>query len=112
MIDVAKLMRDEKSVAFLSFLIGLGTVILFFHKPFSSRQFLSLPVNQIEGQVIKHGDKCYTYSTEDSLCPSVNKDGRSNRFERPSRQRSGSESHSPSVYDVRPYSDRGINTFH
>jgi len=76
MIDFGKLLHDKKGVAFLSFLIGMGLVVLFFHKPFISGQFLSIPVSQVEGKVIRHGEKCYTYMAEDCLCPSVNKDAR------------------------------------
>jgi hypothetical protein len=76
MIDFAKLLHDKKGVSFLSFLIGMGIVILFFHKPYDSKRFLSIPVSEIERRVVKHGDKCYTYVAEDCLCSSVNKDAR------------------------------------
>jgi hypothetical protein len=76
MIEFSKLLHDKKGAAFLSFLIGMGVVVLFFHKPFSSTQFLSMPIADIEGRVVRHGEKCYTYVAEDCLCPSVNKDGR------------------------------------
>jgi len=76
MIEFSKLLHDKKATAFLSFLIGLGVVVLFFHKPYTSGQFLSIPVSAVEGKVVKHGDKCYTYVAEDCLCPSVNKDAR------------------------------------
>lgn len=56
---------------FMSFLIGLGLVVLVFHKPYSSKKYLSIPVSKIEGQVIKHGDKCYTYKSQDANCSEV-----------------------------------------
>jgi hypothetical protein len=73
--QLAKIVHDKQASAFLSFLIGLGVAILFFHKPFQYKQRLSLPVHQIEGKHIRHGDKCYSYYTEDTLCPLVNKNG-------------------------------------
>lgn len=76
MIDFGKLLHDKKGVAFLSFLIGLGIAILLFHKPYTSGQYLSLPLSAVERKVVKHGEKCYTYMAEDCLCPSVNKDAR------------------------------------
>lgn len=76
MIDFAKLLHDKKGIALLSFLIGLGVVILFFHKPYTSGQFLSIPVSHVEGKIVRHGEKCYTYMAEDCLCPHVNKDAR------------------------------------
>lgn len=76
MIDFAKLLHDKKGASLLSFLIGLGIVVLFFHKPYTSGQFLTMPVSQVEGKVVRHGEKCYTYTAEDCLCPSVNKDAR------------------------------------
>jgi len=76
MIEISKLLHDKKSISFLSFLIGLGLVILMFHKPYITAQYLTLPVSSVEGKIIRHGEKCYTYMAEDCLCPSVNKDGR------------------------------------
>jgi len=72
---IEKILQTKESAAFLSFLIGLGVAILFFHKPFQYKQRLSLPVHRIEGKHIRHGDKCYSYHTEDTLCPLVNKNG-------------------------------------
>jgi hypothetical protein len=76
MVEVSKLLHNEKSAAFLSFLVGMGVVVLLFHKPYSSYQFLSIPVSNIEGRIVRHGQKCYTYVAEDCLCPHVNKDAR------------------------------------
>jgi hypothetical protein len=76
MIEFSKLLHDKKSTAFLSFLIGLGIVVLMFHKPYGSHQFLSIPIMNIEGKVVRHGEKCYTYVAEDCLCPQVNKHAR------------------------------------
>ena len=68
MIDFGKLLHDKKGVSFLSFLIGMGLAVLFFHKPFVSSRFLSLPIATIENKVVKHGDKCYRYKSEDVKC--------------------------------------------
>lgn len=76
MIQITKLIRNERSLPIFSFLIGMGLVVLFFHKPYDNVQELSLPVSKVEGKVVRVGEKCYSYSAKDSLCPYVNKDGR------------------------------------
>ena len=68
MIDVKKIFSNSESRIFFSFVIGLGISILAFHKPYSSIAHLSIPVSHIEGKVIKHDDKCYSYSSEDVKC--------------------------------------------
>ena len=60
--------RNEKAVPFLSFLIGLGVTIMLFHRPIPVRQALSMPAGEIEGRVVRHGDKCLKYVAEDAEC--------------------------------------------
>jgi hypothetical protein len=60
--------RNEKAVPFLSFLIGLGVTIMFFHRPIPVRQSLSVPPGEIEGRVVRYGDKCIKYVAEDAEC--------------------------------------------
>jgi hypothetical protein len=67
--QLAKIVHDKQASAFLSFLIGLGVAVLFFHKPFQYKQRLSVPVHSIEGKPIRHGDKCFSYRTQDMACP-------------------------------------------
>ena len=76
MIQITKLIRNERSVPIFSFLIGMGVIVLLFHKPYAMYQSLTLPVSTIEGKTVKVGEKCYSYTAKDSLCPHVNKDGR------------------------------------
>ena len=70
MIDIAKILKDTKSLAFFSFIIGLGVSVLLFHKPFGYKQFLSLPVSDIESKTVRVDDKCYSYTSEDAECSS------------------------------------------
>jgi len=60
--------RSQKSVPFLSFLIGLGIVVMLFHRPIPVRAALSVPASDIEGRVVRHGDKCVKYVAEDAEC--------------------------------------------
>lgn len=59
----------------LSFLIGFGLAVLFFHKNYSVKHVLAMPVDKIENQIVRHEEKCYTYTSEDRICPAINKDG-------------------------------------
>jgi len=76
MIQITKLIRNERSVPIFSFLIGMGIIVLLFHKPYAMYQSLSIPVSKVEGKTVRVGGKCYSYTAKDSLCPLVNKDGR------------------------------------
>jgi hypothetical protein len=73
MIDISKILRDKKSIGFFSFIIGLGLMVLLFHKPFGFKQYLSVPVADIEGKVVKVDGKCYSYTSEDAPCLKDNK---------------------------------------
>ena len=64
----SKFFRDEKTIAILSFVIGLGLAIMLFHRPIPTIQTLSLPVSRIEGAVVRSGEKCYQYHAEDAPC--------------------------------------------
>jgi hypothetical protein len=68
MIQIAKLLHNDSSVKFLSFVIGLGIAVLLFHKPFTRNVTLGLPVTDIEGKTVRHGDKCYEFHAEDVEC--------------------------------------------
>lgn len=68
MIGITKILRDKKTSGFFSFIIGMGIVVLMFHKPYGYSQYLSIPIAEIEGKRIKNGDKCYTYISEDVKC--------------------------------------------
>jgi hypothetical protein len=68
MIQITKLIRNERSVPIFSFLIGMGIMVLLFHKPYANYQSLTIPVSKIESAPIKVGEKCYAYKSEDVKC--------------------------------------------
>ena len=68
MIQITKLLHNPQSIKVLSFLIGMGLVVLLFHKPLSFERTLALSVEDIEGRVVPNGGKCYSYSAEDCPC--------------------------------------------
>ena len=68
MIQISKLLNNPQSSKVLSFLIGLGVVVLLCHKPLSFEKTLALSVEEIEGRVVPNGGKCYSYVAEDCPC--------------------------------------------
>lgn len=68
MIQVLKILHNERSVTFLSFLIGMGLVIMLFHKPFLERKTLSLPVGDVVKEIVSIDGKCYQYTAQDATC--------------------------------------------
>lgn len=59
---------SKETLPLLSFIVGLGVAILLFHKPFSSRSVLALPVHEVEGKTVKINNKCYQYHAQDAQC--------------------------------------------
>lgn len=67
-IQITKLLHDPRSSKVLSFLVGMGIVVLLFHKPLELQKTLALSVEEIEGRVVPNGGKCYSYVAEDCPC--------------------------------------------
>ena len=65
---IVQIFRNEKAAPLLSFIIGLGVIVMLFHRPFVTNPVLSMPVSEIEGKVVKQGGKCFQYNAEDSQC--------------------------------------------
>jgi hypothetical protein len=65
---IIQIFRNEKAAPLLSFIIGLGIVVMLFHRPFITKRVLSMPVSDIESRVVRHGSKCFEYHAEDSQC--------------------------------------------
>ena len=59
---------SKETLPLLSFIVGLGVAVLFFHKPFQSRATLSAPLDKIEGVTVEIGKKCFKYHAEDAQC--------------------------------------------
>jgi len=72
--QILKVLHNPVSSCFFSFLIGFGLMILMFHRPISTQKTLSLPVEEVESKVVKHGNKCYRYRAEDSKCENIVKE--------------------------------------
>jgi hypothetical protein len=68
MIQILKILHNERSLIFLSFLIGLGVTIMLFHKPILERKTLALSIKDVIEKVVCIDKKCYQYSAEDASC--------------------------------------------
>jgi hypothetical protein len=65
---IAQVFKNPRSVPFFSFLLGMGIVIILFHKPFQTKNTLALPLNEVENKVVKIDEKCFKYVAEDARC--------------------------------------------
>ena len=66
--QIVKLLHNSTSSCFLSFLIGLGVVILMFHRPTGFQKSLSLSVADVEAKIVPYQGKCYKFRAEDTKC--------------------------------------------
>ena len=66
--SISRILKDEKTIALLSFIVGLGVFVMLFHRPIPIIQTLSLPLSKIEGSVVRQGEKCYQFHAEDAQC--------------------------------------------
>ena len=65
---IVGLLRSARSIPFISFLIGLGTAVMLFHKPIQTTPTLAMPVADVEKNVVNYGGKCFRYHAEDCKC--------------------------------------------
>jgi hypothetical protein len=65
---IEKILHNPKGEFFFSFLIGIGIIIMLFHRPVKSQKFLAMDPHEIETKVIRSDGKCFMYRVEDSQC--------------------------------------------
>jgi predicted membrane protein len=68
MIQIVKILHNERSLSFLSFVIGLGLTVMLFHKPILAKKTLALSIKEVIENVVFVDKKCYQYSAEDATC--------------------------------------------
>jgi hypothetical protein len=68
---IVEMVRSDRIIPIFSFLIGMGTMVMLFHKPYTVENTLALPVDDIEGKIVKQGNRCYIYHAEDTACELV-----------------------------------------
>lgn len=59
---------NGETLPLLSFIIGFGVAVMLFHKPFKMKPTLAVPLDEVQKQKFKFGDKCYVYSADDTEC--------------------------------------------
>ena len=68
LVKIVQVFKNPKSIPFFSFLLGIGTIIMLFHRPFDERNTLAMPVGEVVNQVVKIDGKCFKYVAEDVQC--------------------------------------------
>ena len=68
LVKIIQVFKNPRSIPFFSFLIGLGITVMLFHKPYEKRNTLSLPLNEVQNQIVKIDGKCFKYIAEDVQC--------------------------------------------
>lgn len=71
MIEVGKVLEKGKFV--FSFIIGFGLSVLLFHRNYSVKKEVALPLDEATSRVVKSDGKCYRYRVEDASCENVSK---------------------------------------
>ena len=65
---ITQILNNPRAEFFFSFLIGLGFVVMLFHRPVHSVRSLALEPSNFENKNVKAEGKCYTYRVEDASC--------------------------------------------
>lgn len=65
---IFEIFRSQKAGPVLSFIIGVGIAVMVFHKPFHYKHKLESSVSDYVDKPVKFGNKCYTYTAEDTEC--------------------------------------------
>jgi hypothetical protein len=68
LLKIVQAFKNPRSIPFFSFLLGIGTVIMLFHRPFEKRNTLAMPVGEVENKIVKIDGKCFKYVAEDVQC--------------------------------------------
>ncbi len=71
MIPVAQAL--ERGAPIFSFIIGLGLSVILFHRNYSVKREVALPLQEATSRVVKADGKCYRYRVEDADCENVSK---------------------------------------
>lgn len=65
---ITKILNNPKSEFFFSFLIGVGLMVMLFHRPVQTQRSLAIAPDVIEQHTVKADGKCYKYRVEDTTC--------------------------------------------
>jgi len=68
LVKIIQVLKDQKNIPFFSFLIGMGIVVMLFHKPYVTKNTLAMPLTELQKQIVKVDNKCFKYIAEDVQC--------------------------------------------
>jgi hypothetical protein len=73
--NIKRLLNSGMGRVFISILLGLGLATLFRKvcKDKNCIKFSGPVIGEIEGKTYKHGDKCYTYTSNPTKCDNTKK---------------------------------------
>jgi hypothetical protein len=63
----------ERGAPFFSFIIGLGLSAILFHRNYSVKKEVAMPLDEATSRVVRADGKCYRYRVEDATCENVSK---------------------------------------
>ena len=71
MIEITKAL--EKGGFLFSFIIGFGFSVILFHRNYSVKKEVALPLDEATSRIVKSDGKCYRYRVEDASCENLSK---------------------------------------
>lgn len=71
MIELTKAL--EKGGFLFSFIIGFGFSVILFHRNYSVKKEVALPLDEATSRIVKSDGKCYRYRVEDASCENLSK---------------------------------------
>ena len=71
MIELTKAL--QKGGFLFSFIIGFGFSVILFHRNYSVKKEVALPLDEATSRIVKSDGKCYRYRVEDASCENVSK---------------------------------------
>lgn len=71
MIELTKAL--QKGGFLFSFIIGFGFSVILFHRNYSVKKEVALPLDEATSRIVKSDGKCYRYRVEDASCENLSK---------------------------------------
>ena len=66
--NISSILNNPRSEGFFSFLVGVGVIVMLFHRPIRMERTLALDASEFDNKTIRAEGRCYTYRVEDASC--------------------------------------------
>jgi hypothetical protein len=66
--NITSILHNPRSEGFFSFLVGVGVIVMLFHRPIRMERTLALDASEFDNKTIRAEGSCYTYRVEDASC--------------------------------------------